>query len=67
MNNNTNKSELSVPKGISIKPQLYKEAQELADNLGLSFSQLVTIILKREIAKDEDFIIEKEDKQYDKW
>jgi len=51
------KSTLAIPKAVSIKPALYKEAREKAESLGLSFSQLVCFLIKEELKKQGDFTI----------
>ena len=49
--------DIALPKGISIKGDLYKQAQKKADELGISFSQLVTFALKKELKARGDFTI----------
>jgi antitoxin component of RelBE/YafQ-DinJ toxin-antitoxin module len=49
----------ALPKAVSIKKELYDEAMKKADSLGLSFSQLVTVLLKKEMQSKGDFTIPK--------
>jgi hypothetical protein len=63
-----NTKELAIPKGLSITPSLYDEAKKKADALGLSFSQLITMILRKELSDDGSFTITPKDKDgYSKW
>jgi predicted DNA binding CopG/RHH family protein len=63
-----NTKELAIPKGLSITPSLYNEAKKKADALGLSFSQLITMILRKELSDDGNFTIIPKDKDgYSKW
>lgn len=47
----------ALPKAVSIKKELYDEAMKKADSLGLSFSQLVTTLLRKEMENKGDFTI----------
>ena len=49
--------ELAVPKAVSIKKDLYQKAMKQADDLGISFSQLVCILLKKELKNKGEFTI----------
>tara|TARA_B110000483_G_C17668381_1_gene340815 strand:- start:83 stop:289 length:207 start_codon:yes stop_codon:yes gene_type:complete len=62
--------ELAIPKGLSITPSLYNKAKDKADHLGLSFSQLITMVLRKELSDDGTFTITPKDKDkdgYSKW
>lgn len=61
--------DIALPKGISIKSDLYKKAQKKAEELGISFSQLVTFALKKELQGRGDFTIpsDKPEKKYSNW
>lgn len=60
-NMNKNK-DYALPKAVSIKKELYDEAMRKADSLGLSFSQLVTVLLKKEMNNKGDFTIQQSQK-----
>lgn len=49
--------ELAVPKAVSIKNDLYQKAMKQADDLGISFSQLVCILLRKELKNKDAFTI----------
>lgn len=61
--------DLAVPKAVSIKKDLYEEAMSKANSLGLSFSQLVCLLIKKEIDNKGDFIIKqkKMDDGFSNW
>ena len=63
----TKPKELAVPKGLSIKPSLFEEARRKAEALGLSFSQLVTILIKKDLQQNEDITLKIDNSEYDKW
>lgn len=55
----TNKTEKKkhIPKGLSINPDLYAQAVERAESLGMSFSEYVVRTVTRDIEKGGDFVI----------
>ena len=57
--------ELAVPKAVSIKNELYTKAQKKADDLGLSFSQFVCMLLKKELKNKEEFTIPTDKEEVD--
>ena len=59
------RKDIAIPKAVSIKKELYDKACMKADELGLSFSQLVCILLKKEIKNKEDFILQRETEEED--
>lgn len=59
------RKDIAVPKAVSIKKGLYDKACNKADELGLSFSQLVCILLKKEIKNKEDFILKRDTQEED--
>lgn len=63
------KKELAVPKGLSITPSLFEQAKKKADALGLSFSQLITILIKKDLEEEGKSITIKAQTEdgYDEW
>ena len=56
-NNNETNRDLAQPKAVSIKKDLYEDAMRKAQSLGLNFSQLICLLIKKEMENNGDCVI----------